>query len=103
MYPQHEKLKARSTEHEAIAEFLEFLEFKNYAIGFWDGNWEGYTLPKFTTVKFPKLLAEFFDIDQTAFEKEENQMLEDIRRRNEPAATAPTPASGNPSLSNLPS
>lgn len=76
-YPEHEKLKAVNREHQAISEFLEYLEDNghsviHYAPGCVDDE---YNRPLEIKSSPNDLIAEFFGIDRQKFAEEKTQML----------------------------
>lgn len=79
-YPEHEKLHKISDKSQAIGEFIEWLaqEKKLHLAEFAPTSREGLMWHAMCDIQ--ELLAEFFEIDRDAIEREKRQMLEEIRR-----------------------
>ena len=79
-YPEHEKLKKVQDESQAIGEFLEWVNYeKRYSFCYVDRKTEQW-YPILETKE--QLLAEFYDINLDAIEKEKRAMLEEMRQAN---------------------
>jgi len=84
-YPEHEKLHALEGASQTVGEFMEWL--KQQGISLWQ---EGEVLVEWranpvdglmrVTKTTEDLLAEFYEIDRQALEREKEQMLADIRQ-----------------------
>ena len=85
-YPEHEKLSERSHEHDVVQAFVEFLmndgrrslcaynapEERGSYVADWRPLMDG---------EISALIAEYFEVDMDAFEREKVQMLEDLRNK----------------------
>lgn len=71
-YPQHEKLKAVKDQSQAIGEFLEWLNEKDFVVAKFDARncmlYQEY-------LAMDRILAEHFEIDLNALEAEKRAML----------------------------
>ena len=91
-YPQHDKMKKlRDLGHIALAqELLEFLEGGGVQLAAYNkrGGGDGVAGGKYFDRDYvehlskEKLLYRFFDIDEKAFHKEKDAMLEELRNMN---------------------
>ena len=77
-YPEHEKLKAVKELSQTCGEFVDFLEEKGIYLAEYDTKDERNRLYRWRG-RMTKLLAEFFEIDEDALEREKQAMLEKIR------------------------
>jgi hypothetical protein len=79
-YPEHEKLKARKAEHQAISEFIEFIEGQgNEIIHYVDVDSDDpYNKPIIKRSSNSDMIAEFFGIDQQKFSEEKDQMIKSL-------------------------
>jgi hypothetical protein len=74
-FPEHEKLHAVREKSQAIGEFLDWASSeKRLCLA----GWRGETLVR-SNLFVPKLLSEFFGIDQGKIEMERTAMLRQIR------------------------
>jgi benzoyl-CoA reductase/2-hydroxyglutaryl-CoA dehydratase subunit BcrC/BadD/HgdB len=76
-YPEHEKLKARKEEHQAICEFLSFLEENGHSIIHYEPGCvdDEYNRPIEIRSNLQDLIADFFEINQQKFAEEKDQMI----------------------------
>ena len=81
-YPEHERLKEVEEEFRSIGEFLEWLEGRNIELGQMGKGDRGIIelLPIQKTKE--ALVAEYFNIDKEALEKEKVQMFEALKDMN---------------------
>lgn len=78
LYPEHEKLHEILDKSQTIGEFLDiFLPSKGIVLA---EREHGQLWPTHRSI--PKLLAEFFDIDQSKIDAEKEQMLAAMREAN---------------------
>lgn len=75
--PQHDTLALHRDEHRAICEFLEWLS----GVGRFVGEWNDAGRAEPLTSR--ELIAEFFGIDEEAFEAEKEAMLQQMRESNQ--------------------
>lgn len=82
-YPEHEKLKLVSDRSQAIGEFLEWL-LTDLTLCDWHENHPGYDGGVFVPARNNRneLLAEYFEIDQTALENEMRAMIAAMQQHN---------------------
>ena len=72
-YPEHEKVKQIADSSQAVGEFLECSE---YVLCVHDEERDRYSP---VPMSVEEILAEFFDIDLAAVEREKREMLSNIR------------------------
>lgn len=91
-YPEHEKLRGLAGKNQTCGEFLEWLqqrytiaEYHTHSVNCLDDG--GYPVcgssekSLYTaSLNIPKLLAEFFEIDESKLEQEKVAMLDDLRK-----------------------
>ena len=81
-YPEHDKMSKIADKSQAIGEFMEWLEQeKNLTLCKPIPEGEeaaGQYWPAYTPIQ--NLLAEFFDIDPVALEREKRAMLDEMRK-----------------------
>lgn len=90
-YPEHEKIMARKSEHEAITNFLEFVHgapSDTACLSRWqnvtdsDGSvnefLSGYVA--MTDKQIADTVARYFGVDPKAFEEEKRMMLQEFKR-----------------------
>lgn len=93
-YPQHQKLAARRDEHKAIVRFLNWIDqSETYRIRVDQMQDPNPDIPFETDEQrwrqlshisaFNDLIADFFEIDRTAFEQEKMAMLDEMRAGRE--------------------
>lgn len=79
-YPEHEKIKALGNQNQIIGSFLEWLQHGGFSICKYieePRRREGYE-PSRNNIQ--EWLAEYFDIDLKALEKEKQKMLDEMRK-----------------------
>lgn len=77
-YPEHAKLLARKADHAVLVNFLSWVEADtHYALVVVGEDGEPYA------ANLSAVVAEFFAVDQAAFEQEKRAMIEEIRAANE--------------------
>ena len=79
-YPEHDKLHKIADKSQTIGEFMDWLGeqglfLATYSDGYYDGN-----IPLRISMDIPGRLAEYFDINQKALEREKIMMLGEQRR-----------------------
>ena len=80
-YPEHIKLKAIQSYSQKVKDFLDWMEeTKGIRLGEGGDNWGRLNV---YLGSHDSLLAEFFEIDQKALEREKRQMLSAIQQMNE--------------------
>lgn len=85
LYPEHKKLMAISDKSQEIGQFLEWMsEEKHYQFGFLGDRDSGENPDRIypTYLNIQEILAEYFEIDRDAIEREKRAMLEGIRGGN---------------------
>lgn len=79
-YPEHEKLNGRQKDHEAICDFLEFIEGKGHSIIHYidvDPD-DDFTNPVPMRSSKDDIIAGFFGIDRQKFAEEKDQMFRSL-------------------------
>ena len=84
-YPEHEKLRARESDHETIIDFLDWLTADGLVIARWEecptGRAGGDYREEATTDRGKgDLIARYFGIDSAKFSAEKDAMLAAYRR-----------------------
>lgn len=79
--PEHDKLKARKGEHEAVVSFLNWTEEQGLQVV--SEIHDGWSI---TTHRPRDLVARYFDVDATKYERENQAVLEWARRDPEERA-----------------
>lgn len=81
-YPEHEKLMAVNDQSQAIGEFLDF-GLSSMGIVLAEVSYE-YHEPRLmaTSRSIETILAEYFEIDRDALEREKRAILNEIRKTN---------------------
>ena len=79
-YPEHEKLKLIQDKSQLLHEFLlEFCDEKGIFLAEYNNRDDAMPVRR-----VPKLIAEFFEIDEVALENEKLAMIDVMRKANEP-------------------
>jgi hypothetical protein len=78
-YPEHAKLALIADKSQVVGEFLDWCQSEKglHLVNLGDYRQDGMPVP------FRPLLAEFFEIDEDAIEREKRLMLERLREQNE--------------------
>lgn len=83
-YPEHEKVKEIRHKSQAVHDFLEWLEdTKKFRLAEDFGHPCGYLVS--ANYRHDDLIAEFFEIDLKKFNKEKDQMVDEMGRHNDKA------------------
>lgn len=83
-YPEHEKLRQVAELSQQIGEFLNWLMSERaprLELAVWDDGRRGHRRLTPSHARIPDLLAEYFDIDQQALEREKRAMLDALRSK----------------------
>lgn len=78
-YPEHEKMKARKEEADALAPFLEWLQDQGYEICDWNDGRDEWHQAFSSSNQIEETMAAFFDIDLKKLAAEKDAMLAEIR------------------------
>lgn len=73
-YPEHAKLKALDGHNEIVGDFLEWLAHRQYTVCFW-GAGKYHPARK----QIEDWLADYFDVDMKALDREKQAMLDTVR------------------------